>query len=92
MPESLIYFLLYGRHKKKRRGTVFFMVFTGLILLLRVHFPEALFHTHFKVFFLSIPLTKRKSEGTEQVLRILDFLSKSSQISHVIMGIGILDC
>lgn len=42
--------------------------------------------------FLSIPLTKRKSEGTEQVLRILDFLSKSSQISYVIMGISILDC
>jgi len=50
LPESLIYFLLYGRHKKNRRGTVFFRVFMRLILLLRVHFPAAVFHAHLKVF------------------------------------------
>lgn len=30
---------------------MFLMVFMKLILLLRVHFPEALFHTHLKKFF-----------------------------------------
>lgn len=30
---------------------MFFMVFMGLILLLRVDFTEALFHAHLKVYF-----------------------------------------
>lgn len=30
---------------------MFFMIFVGLILLLRVDFPEALFHAYLKVYF-----------------------------------------
>lgn len=30
---------------------MFFMVFMGLMFLLRVYFPEALFHAHLKVYF-----------------------------------------
>lgn len=41
-------FLALCRHKRKRRETVFLIVFMGPVLLLRVHFPEAFSYTHLK--------------------------------------------